>query len=90
MLTRKLADKMAKKKKALMVDLSNQGGSHGSFPQPSSESVEDRMNDIKAMVRELNEIKLQRMPSIVNAIRSALNTHRARKRFYNKFGVALD
>lgn len=91
MLTRKLADRMAKKRrKGFMIDLSNQNGQHGTFPQPSSESVEDRMNDIKAMVRELNEIKLKCLPSIVTAVRSALNSHRARKRLYSKLGVQMN
>jgi len=91
MLTRKLADKMAKKRrKGFMIDLSNQGGAHGTFPQPASESVEERMEAIKQQVRELNEIRLKRMPNIVAAVRSALNSHRARRKLYNKFGVQMN
>ena len=91
MLTRKLADKMAKRRrKGFMIDLSNQGGAHGTFPQPASESVEERMEAIKQQVRELNEIRLKRMPNIVAAVRSALNSHRARRKLYNKFGVQMN
>jgi hypothetical protein len=87
-LTRKLADRMRKKsRKGFMIDLSSQ---HGTFPQPNSESVEDRMQAIREMVKELNEIKLKRLPNIVAAVRSALNSHRARRKLYNKFAIAMN
>lgn len=87
MLTRKLADVMAKKKKrAFMIDTNRSGV----FLEPATESVEDRMNAIRAMVRELNEIKLGRLPSIVNAVRSSLKSWRSKKKLYNKFGVAMN
>jgi len=88
MLTRKLADKMAKKRrKGFMIDLSNQGGTHGTFPQPASESVEERMEAIKQQVRELNEIRLKRMPNLVAAVMGALKFKRLRgkhRKFYMK------
>ena len=87
MFTRKLADKMAKKRRTgFMIDTNRSG----IFPEPASESVEDRMAAIREMVRELNEIRLKRLPSIVNAVRSALKSHRARRKLYNKFGVAMN
>src|SRR5215469_1069834 len=50
-------------------------GQHGTFPQANSESVEE---------------KLKRLPNIVAAVRSALNSHRARRKLYNKFGIAMN
>jgi hypothetical protein len=86
-LTRKLADKMAKKRRTgFMIDTNRSGV----FPEPASESVEERMKNILAMVRELNEIKLKRLPNIVNAVRSALKLRRAKRKVYNKFGVQMN
>ena len=86
MLTRKLQDKMAKKRrKGFMIDTNG-----AVFPERATESVEDRMLAIREMVKELNEIKLKRMPSIVAAVTSALNSHRARRKLYKKFGIAMN
>jgi len=91
MLTRRLADVTAKKKrKAFMLDLS---GQHGTFPQPSSESVsvDDRINAIRAAVKELNELKLGRLPILVKSVRNALNTWRKRRKLYKLFpGIAVN
>src|SRR5262249_7969512 len=83
MLTRKMQELMAKKKK-LPIDTTQRG----IFPEAASESVEDRMNHIRAMVRELNELKLARLSNIVNAVRSSLKSRRLKRlRKYNYLGI---
>jgi len=75
MLTRKMQDLMAKKKKLALIFPVDTTRS-GVFPEPANESVEERMEHIRSMVRHLNELKLARLPSIVNAVRSALTSKR--------------
>jgi len=89
MLTRKMEKLMAKtKRKGFMIDLS---GQHGTFPQPASESVEDRMKNIRLMIQELNEIrKLITIPITVKSVRSSLKSWRTRRKLHNMFGVALN
>ena len=88
MLTRKMQELMAKKKRKVIVGIPNDIARDGVFPQ--NESVEQRMEAIKHMIRELNELKLARIPNIVAAVRSSLQTWRARRKLYNKFGVAMN
>jgi len=88
MLTRKLADKMAKKRRTgFMIDTNRSGV----FPEPATESVDERMAAIKQQVRELNEIRLKRLPIIVAAVRSALKSKRLkgkhRKFWMKKYSV---
>lgn len=83
-------DKLSKKKrKGLMVDLS---GHHGEVPQPTSES-----ENLKQMLKQLNEIRMAKFPSIVARVRSVLMARRLRhknnfwrRHYLNKFGVQVN
>jgi hypothetical protein len=86
MLTRKMAELQAKKKKKAIAGLPNDIARDGVFPQ-TTDSVEERMDAIKRMVRHLNEINLPRMGNIVGAVMGALKFKRLRgkhRKFYMK------
>ena len=53
MLSRKMEKLLAQKRKKLPVDLS---GHNGEVPEPATESVEDRSEQLRRMMQELNEI----------------------------------
>jgi len=86
MLSRKMDKLLSKKKrKGLMVDLS---GKFGEVPPPQNES-----ENLKSMLKHLNEIRLAKMPNIIARVRSVLMARRLRhknnfwRRNYNQFGV---
>lgn len=94
MLTRHFEKLMrAKKRKALiMPDMTKDGV----FP-PTTESVEERMNAIKAMAQHNSELREQGIRSVVNTVRAALkwgrlNGRRAKwwQKHYDKLGVAVN
>src|SRR5262245_32818291 len=90
-LSRKMEKLLAQKRKKLPVDLS---GHNAEVPEPASESVEDRSEQLRRMMQELNEIRKARIPSIVNAVMSALKSKRLKgkngawwAKRYNELGV---
>lgn len=86
MLSRKMDKLLSKKKcKGLMVDLSSH---YGEVPPPQNES-----ENLKFMLKHLNEIRLAKIPNIIARVRSVLMARRLRhknnfwRRHYNKFGL---
>src|SRR5262245_42240865 len=70
MLSRKMDKLLSKKRKGLMVDLSNH---HGEIPQPANES-----ENLKQMMTHLNEIPLAKIPKVIAQVRSVLHARRMR------------
>lgn len=70
MLTRKLQDKMAKKRKAIPNDIARDGA----FPQ--TESIEQRMKQICTEIYWLKEARKDHIAMIKAAVKSALKSKR--------------
>jgi len=83
MLTRKLQDKMAKKRKAIPNDIARDG----TFPQTESVSVEEQIGQIRTEIYWLKEAHKPHIEMVKAAVKSALKSKRLKgkhRAFYAK------